>query len=308
MTNRRIFTIGETVYDIIFRNEQPMAAKPGGAMLNTSISLGRLGLPVSFISEIGEDEVGEKIIKFLCENNVVTNNVYKFRDGKTSLALAFLDESENANYSFYKLYPAKRLVVDFPEVKENDIVLFGSFFAITGEVREQLMKFMRRAFQNKVIIIYDPNFRKSYLDELPKVKNLILENISLASIVRGSDEDFRLIFGVENADDAFRILKENGCSFLIYTSSDKNVEFISEDIKLAVPVPKIKPVSTIGAGDSFNAGIIFSLYSQQINLSELAQIDTKTWKDIIETAISFGTHVCQSLDNYISEEFVVQLL
>jgi len=306
MTNRRIFTIGETVYDIIFRNGRPVAAKPGGAMLNTSVSMGRLGLSVFFISEIGEDKVGEKIIKFLCENNVGTNYVHKFRDGKTALALAFLDESENANYTFYKLYPAKRLAVDLPEVKENDIVLFGSFFAITGEVREQLMKFIRRAFQNKAIIIYDPNFRKPYLDELPKVKNLILENISLSSIVRGSDEDFRLIFGVENADDTFRILKENGCRFLIYTSSDKNVKFISEDIKLAVPVPKIKPVSTIGAGDSFNAGIIFSLYKQQINLSELAQIDIKTWKGIIETAISFGVHACQSLDNYISEEFVVK--
>jgi len=306
MTNRRIFTIGETVYDIIFRNGRPVAAKPGGAMLNTSVSLGRLGLPVFFISEIGEDEVGEIIIKFLYENNVGTNNVYKFGDGKTTLALAFLDESENANYTFYKLYSAKRLAVDFPEVKENDIVLFGSFFAITEEVREQLIKFIRKAFQNKAIIIYDPNFRKPHLDELQKVKNLILENISFASIVRGSDEDFRLIFGVENADDTFRILKENGCKFLIFTSSDKNVEFISEDIKLTVPVPKIKPVSTIGAGDSFNAGIIFSLYRQQINLPELAQIDTKTWKGIIETAISFGVHVCQSLDNYISEEFEVK--
>ena len=62
-------------------------------MLNTSVSLGRLGLPVSFISEIGEDHVGLNIVDFLIENNVDTSFVYRFRDGKTALALAFLNRT-----------------------------------------------------------------------------------------------------------------------------------------------------------------------------------------------------------------------
>ncbi len=49
---RKIYGIGETVFDIIFKNGQPQAAKPGGAMLNSSVSLGRIGLPVSFIVRI----------------------------------------------------------------------------------------------------------------------------------------------------------------------------------------------------------------------------------------------------------------
>ena len=302
-SSRNIFAIGETVYDIIFRNDQPVAARPGGSMLNTSVSLGRLGIPVFFISEIGKDRVGESIIKFLKANNVGADYIFKYEDGKTALALAYLDENEDADYTFYKLYPEKRLKLKFPIIKNNDIVLFGSSFAISEEVRKPLMSFIKMAIRNKAIIIYDPNFRKSHLKELLSVKDHILENISTATIVRGSHEDFKLIFNTGNADDTFDLIKSRGCKNLIYTSGKKRVELRTEKLKFALPVPKIKPVSTIGAGDNFNAGVIYSLYRNQINLSDLNEMETDLWSRIIKTAISFGTHVCQSYDNYVSEDF-----
>ena len=52
---RKIYAIGETVCDLIFKDDKPLAAKAGGSMLNASISLGRLKLPVNFISEFGND-------------------------------------------------------------------------------------------------------------------------------------------------------------------------------------------------------------------------------------------------------------
>ena len=65
-----IYTVGETVIDLIFKNMQPQAAKVGGSALNTSVSLGRLGNEVAFISEIGSDELGEWCLSFLNENGV----------------------------------------------------------------------------------------------------------------------------------------------------------------------------------------------------------------------------------------------
>ncbi|MCD4705445.1 carbohydrate kinase, partial [bacterium] len=160
-----IHTIGETLYDIIFKNNQPVSAKAGGAMLNTSVSLGRLDVPISFVSEIGEDQVGDLILDFLKNNNVDTNSIFRFRDGTTALALAFLDESENASYTFYKNYPDIRLDIKFPKINKNDIVLFGSFFAITHEVREKLLNFIKNAKEAGAIIIYDPNFRKPHIKD-----------------------------------------------------------------------------------------------------------------------------------------------
>jgi len=307
MKYNRIFTIGETVYDIIFKNNKQVSAKPGGAMLNSAVSLGRLGLSISFISEIGEDQVGKLILDFLNINHVGTDSIYKFKNGKTAIAHALLDEQENASYTFYKDYPKERLNVDFPKINKNDIVLFGSFFAITHEVRSKLVEFIKSAKESGAIITYDPNFRKPHLKDLPEVRKYILENISLSDIVRGSDEDFKLIFNTTNADDTLQILKENDCSNLIYTSGNKNVEFRSDSLHFSKRVPNIQPVSTVGAGDSFNAGIIYSLYKYQVEKDKLENLSENFWTLTIETAISFGSHVCQGYDNYISESFASSL-
>ena len=300
---KRIYTIGETVYDIIFKDDQPVSAKAGGAMLNTSVSLGRLGLPVSFISEIGEDLLGMKIIDFLNENKVDTRFIDRFSDGKTALALAFLDQNKNASYSFYKLYPHERLTIDLPEPDAGDIILFGSFFSITPQVRPGLINFIKKAAAKNSLIIYDPNFRRPHLKDLPVVKDLILENIGLSSIVRGSDEDFELIFGCSHVDEAFQVVRNFGCNFLVYTQAHKTVEFRSDKFRFSLKVPEIKPVSTIGAGDSFNAGLIYYLFKQGITTTRLPDLDESNCKEAIGIAVSFGSHVCQRFDNYISKDF-----
>ena len=101
---RKIIGIGETVFDIIFKNNQPISAKPGGSIYNALISLGRLKQPAVFISEIGKDRVGNTIKSFLEENEVSSQYLCPFDQGKTPLALAFLDEQQKADYLFYQEY------------------------------------------------------------------------------------------------------------------------------------------------------------------------------------------------------------
>ena len=189
----------------------------------------------------------------------------------------------------------------------NDIILFGSFFAITREVRTPLINFIKHAKLQNAIILYDPNFRKPHLHELPEIKDDILENISYSSIVRGSDEDFNLMFNASDANEAFEIVNGRGCSFLIYTSGDKPVEFRSKNISLSIPVQQVRPVSTIGAGDSFNAGIIYNLLVHGLYNNDLANVKKEVWETIVISAISFGSHVCTHYDNYITLDFAKQV-
>lgn len=299
---RKIYTIGETVLDILIKGNQPIAARAGGACLNTAVSLGRLGLPVNFIGEYGLDEVGNFIDRFLLDNNVSTEYVYRYFDGKSALALAFLNENNDANYDFYKIYPKKRLQIHFPEVQADDIVLFGSFYAITPEVRCIFIEFIKNANKKKAIVMYDPNFRKQHLHELPVLKPLILENISYSSILRGSNEDFSFIFGAHNVDDAYNLLKDQ-VPIMLYTASTKGVFLRTPKLSERFEVKKITPESTIGAGDSFNAGIVYSLIKNKIGYKGLANTGVQEWEQIITTAIDFATHVCMYYDNYISVEF-----
>ena len=299
---RMIYTIGETVLDILFKNKLPVTAKAGGACLNSAVTLGRLKLPVSFIGEYGLDEVGNIIDQFLKANHVSTQHVYRYYNGKSTLALAFLNENNDASYDFYKIYPEQRLAVNFPVIQQDDIILFGSIYAITMEVRKKLMEFITQANKRKAIVIYDPNFRKQHLHELDKLKPLIIENLTHADIVRGSNEDFSFILGAGDADEAYN---ETGkyCKNLLYTANKKGVYVRSPRVKITLPVKTIDPVSTIGAGDNFNAGVAYSLYRHQIGYKDLETLDERMWEIIVGTAVEFATHVCLSYDNYISEEF-----
>ena len=98
----KVIGIGETVLDIIFKNGKPIEAVPGGSSFNAVISLGRSGVNASFISEAGNDRIGEYVIQFLRDNGVNADNVSIFPESKSPLSLAFLDENNNADYIFYK--------------------------------------------------------------------------------------------------------------------------------------------------------------------------------------------------------------
>ena len=304
---RKIYAIGETVLDIIFRNNQPQAAKAGGSMLNSVVSLGRIGLPVSFISEYGKDHVGQIIDSFLQENGVNTDLVHKFEDGSTVLALAFLNEKNDASYSFYKNYPKNRLDIIFPEVTGDDIVLCGSFYSIWAEVRPRFLEFINNARKNSALIIYDPNFRKSHLFELERLRPLIIENMRLASIVRGSNEDFEYIFGSKTMEETYNHVCSL-CPNLIYTTNTEGVQVRTPSNQFEFPIKKIQPVSTIGAGDNFNAGTIAALYNEGFLSSQLRELNESQWEKIIKNAVNFATDVCMSMENYISKDFAKEYL
>lgn len=150
---RKVIGIGETILDIIFKNDQPHTAVPGGSVFNGLVSLGRLGVPVSFISEVGNDHVGEIIRRFMEENHISTEFVDRFPDGKSPISLAFLDNENNANYTFYKDYPKQRLEVPLPVINEDDIFIFGSYYSLNPALRERMVEFLEYAKERKAIII-----------------------------------------------------------------------------------------------------------------------------------------------------------
>lgn len=296
----KIYTIGETVYDIIFRDDQPLAAKAGGAMLNTAVSLGRLGMPVHMISEYGFDPSGDIIDAFLRDNGVDTTYIHRYNQGKTAIALAFLDEHNDARYTFYKIYPKKRLDIDMPEFKKGDILLFGAFYSLLPEVRPQVLELVRIAKNDGAFVVYDPNIRSPHKNEIESLRNDVYENISLADVVRGSDEDFMTTFDIGSGKKAYELVRHHGCNVLLYTKSHIGVEAYLPGGMTEYPVPALNTISTIGAGDSFNAGLIYEFF----------RLDDKTLRGVVgnieqavNTAISFGSHVCTHYDNYISIAF-----
>ena len=166
---RKVIGIGETVLDIIFRDNSPIAAVPGGSTFNALISLGRSGVDATFISETGNDRVGKNIIAFLEENGVSTHYVNVFPNSKSPLSLAFLNESNDAEYVFYKDHPHDQLDFLNPEVNPDDIVLFGSYYALNPVIRAQVQGFLEYARSRGAILYYDVNFRAAHSHEVMKL-------------------------------------------------------------------------------------------------------------------------------------------
>ena len=89
-----VYTLGESLLDIIITTFDDVVVRPGGAMLNTAVSLGRLNVDVRLITELGDDDTSKMIISFLQSNNVASEFVQSYNNNNTSLALAFLDANK----------------------------------------------------------------------------------------------------------------------------------------------------------------------------------------------------------------------
>lgn len=302
---RKVIGIGETVLDIIFRNDQPISAVPGGSVFNGLISLGRAGIKASIISETGNDRVGRRIVGFLQENGVDASNVNIYKDSKSPLSLAFLDDNNDADYVFYKDHPHDRLDFDYPEVNADDIVMFGSFYAVNPVIRPQVAGFLEYAKSQGAIIYYDVNFRSSHKSDVMKITPNMLENFELCDILRGSREDFEVLFGKTDANAVFRSNISFYTRNFIMTQGAEPTELRANGgIAKSYAVEPAETVSTIGAGDNFNAGFVYGLMKYGIKRTQIEQgLAVEQWDKLIACAQRFSAECCKSINNYISKDF-----
>lgn len=305
---RKVIGIGETVLDIIFRDNQPVEAVPGGSTFNAIISLGRCGVEPHFISETGNDHVGRLIIQFLKDNGCHAECVNVYPDSKSPLSLAFLNEKNDAEYVFYKDHPRDRLDFTYPDVQADDIVLFGSYYALNPVIRQQVKGFLEYAHERGAILYYDVNFRASHQNEVMKLTPNLLENFELADIVRGSSEDFEILFKKSAPDEVYRSHIMFYTRNFILTQAANPVEVRADGgFSKQYAIEPIETVSTIGAGDNFNAGFLYGLLLNGITRQQLEQgLSAQQWDSLIHCAMQFSAEACKSLYNYVSPEFGAQ--
>ena len=308
---RRVIGIGETVLDIIFKGEQPIKAVPGGSAFNAIISLGRAGVKSYFISETGNDRVGQWVKSFLRENGVNDDGICMYPNSKSPLSLAFLDDNNNADYIFYKDHPHDRIDIVHPEINEGDVVVYGSFFAINPVVRPQVYAFLKYAHEQGAILYYDLNYRASHKDDMLRVTPNIIENLELADIVRGSDEDFDIMYGKKDADSVYRSEISFYTKKFIYTRGALPLEVRAEGgFARQYPVKPVdgEVVSTIGAGDNFNAGFVYGLIHENVTRENIDRgLTPEQWDNLIDYGMQFSAEVCRSINNYVSPEFCARL-
>ena len=306
---RKVIGIGETVYDVILKNGQPVSGKPGGSVFNALVSLGRMGVNPIFISEVGKDHIGEQVFLSMKQNGVQADFMSVMpAECKSALALAFLDENEHPDYMFYTSYPDLRLNVDLPQLHSDDIILMGSFYALDAAVHDKLKELLEQAREKNAIVYYDVNFRKNLVSQVNRLMPALLENMEYATILKGSDEDFLNIYNDGDADHVYKEHMEFFTKNFIYTCGEKGAIAFGNHFRQVIPGQKVTLASTVGAGDNFNAGVIYGLLKYNITYDDLhtGTIPPEIWAKILNCGISFSSHVCTLLDNYVSPQWVVE--
>ena len=298
-----VIGIGETVFDILFKDNTPVKAVPGGSVYNCIISLGRCGVPTEFVSEVGDDRIGRIILEHLRDNNVGSSAVCCFSGGKSPLALAFLNENNDAEYLFYKDYPNNRLEVEFPVIKPGDIVVYGSYFVLNPVLRNKTKAFLEYAHEQGALLFYDINFRQNHITERIKLAEALIENLELADIVRGSADDFKYLYEMTDAAKIYNEKIKFYCHNFIFTSGGGDVRLFTRGAAATYPVPQVKVVSTVGAGDNFNAGVLYGLVNAGVSREELSQLTAADWDNIISKGLDFSAHACTLIENYVDKEW-----
>lgn len=304
--------MGETVMDILFKEIKddnaatseyvPFAAVPGGSTFNSMVSVGRSGVPCKFMGYTGNNKVGHQIVDFMVRNGISTEYFQIRENERAAISLAYLDSNGDADYTFYKEEPLAATDYSMPEFTDKDYFLFGSYYSICPGLRPQVSNILHTAHDAGTVIYYDINFRRSHSHQKLELLPVIQENCKLSSIVRGSADDFDILFGTRDPEEIYREHISAFCPIFIYTAGAGHIYICTpkETFDFIVPqIPTNEIVSTVGAGDSFNAGFLCAMYHHEINKDDLQQMDYNQWARLVENGIKYSSQVCRSRDNYI---------
>ena len=258
-----ILCCGEALIDMLPREttkgEPAFSPYAGGAVCNTAVALARLGRPTGFFSGLSSDLMGDIIREKLDASNV-DHSYVATSDRPTTLAFVKLVNGA-ASYAFYDENTAGRMITeaDLPEIGDDCRAMhFGAISLIPEPCGSTYEALLMREAENRVISL-DPNIRPSFITDADKHRARIERMAAKADILKFSDEDLDW-FGLEGSlDDKARHWIAAGASLVVVTrGGDSTIGYTATE-KVEVPSEKVEVVDTVGAGDTFDAGILASL-------------------------------------------------
>ncbi len=251
---KNIICFGEVLWDML-----PSGAKPGGAPLNVAIHLKRQGINPMLTSKIGNDKKGKDLIEFLKVSVLDTTSIQKDSKLPTSEVLVHLDENKNATYEICEPVAWDNIIIN-PEIinsaKKADLIIYGSLASRNKTTRNTLLRILNESPATRLV---DVNLRAPYDN-----REWIEELLFVSDFAKLNDDELIKIAGwnnrTGNENELIRWFSIHfKCPTVCVTRGAKGANLFINSNFYSHPGFKVNAVDTVGAGDSFLAGLVVSL-------------------------------------------------
>ena len=303
-----IICCGEALIDMVpvLSDSEQTSYAPlvGGAIFNTAIGLGRLGIKVGMVSGISHDLFGQQLHNALAASNVDTS--YLVRSNlPTTLAFVSLNEG-HASYTFYDENSAGRClqIADLPDLydthgdnqsnsqsnsQSNNALYFGGISLINEPAADAYCALAQK-YADDMVIVLDPNIRTSFINHDQAYRQRLQHIIEVADIIKVSDEDLDWLVGDATAEpQQVSLLRGQSKAIVIVTKgADGATAYLTTGEAVHQNVPKVCVVDTVGAGDTFNAGLLTKLVN--LNLMSKAALANISSTELL-TALAYAAQV-----------------
>ncbi len=262
-----VICLGEILVDFISTEvgssiaEAPGFTKAsGGAVANVAVALARLGVRVSFVSKVGDDEFGRFLARTLEQSGVDTDHLLTTEDYQTGLVFASLDEQLRPRFCFYGNPSADMMleVGDLAGVPFEQARWFhcGTVSMSREPAREATIRAADISRDKGLTISFDPNLRLHLYKDHQELHDLTMTMILKADLLKLNAEEMEFLLDTKDPALGAARLLDMGPAAVVITLGESGAYYAVADGTGYVPGFKVETRDTTGAGDGFMAGLI----------------------------------------------------
>ncbi|MGI8648092.1 MAG: carbohydrate kinase [Acidimicrobiales bacterium] len=298
MTERSAFNVivcGEALIDLLEQPDGSFLARPGGSPTNTAVALSRLGIRTALVARLAADRFGNLLRTHLTESGVdLFSAVHSAKP--TTLAVASLDETKNASYSFYidGCADGSWSTADIPNALDaTDVLVVSGSLALPTPAMAEVMENLLHRAQGQLVVVFDPNIRPALITDKSTVTNRLDRWITQSTIVKASAEDVAWRWPDKTIEEVAHEWIEQGVALIVITDGARGAYGYTTSASTRCEAPAVDVIDTIGAGDTFTAGLINWLAEHSFTTSDaLRSLTSSQLKAALDAAIALASDTC----------------
>jgi fructokinase len=289
---------GEAIFDFFMKEDSAKSlnfdARMGGSPYNVAVGLRRLGIDTALFTGMANDFLGGKLLRSLVNEGVATGYIIQ-KAGPTTLSIVELESAGVPRYAFYGQGAADRSLqlADLPALDETIPGLhFGSFSLVCEPTASTLLALGQRECARR-LISFDPNVRLVAVSELDIWRRRVADWIALAHVIKVSWEDLTTLFPQADPLAVIESWMAEGVALVVLTKGAAGAVALTARCSVEVAAPHISVVDTVGAGDAFQAALLYGLLTRGVSeVAQLAALEPEILREILAFASVAGAVTC----------------